>query len=366
MASESSRTVTVLNNAEVESILDMQSCLEAMEDAYRELGSEKAINRPRSHTYFPTESKRWPGFNYRFKSQEGGIEKFGVWALRITSDMAGFATLAGGVRRRKLIPAAAGERYVGLIYLFDMETTEPLGIIQDSFIQKMRVGATSGIGLKYLAREDSSILGLFGSGWQAEAHLEAICQLRTIREVRVYSPTAEHRKKFAEAMARKVNVEIRAVDRPDQVVRGADIVMAATATVDPVFDGKLIEPGMHVGCIVASDKTQKRRELDDEAIAQCDLVVITSREQAKYDEQPDIHGAVQKGILSWERIYELSELIVGKAPRRSDPKQVTLFNNNVGMGIQFAALGSKVLELAKKAGLGRKIPAEWFLEETSP
>jgi ornithine cyclodeaminase/alanine dehydrogenase-like protein (mu-crystallin family) len=366
MGDTSKGTVTILNNAEVESLLDMGSCLEAMEEAYRQLGSNQAINRPRSHTYFPVESKSWPGFNYRFKSQEGGVEKCGVWALRITSDMAGFATLTGGVRRRKLIPAAAGERYVGLIFLFDMETTEPLAIIQDSFIQKMRVGATSGIGLKYLAREDSQVLGLFGSGWQAEAHVEAISRLRKLREVRVYSPTAEHRKKFAEVMTPKVDVEIRAVDRPDQAVKGADIVMAATATVDPVFDGRLVEPGMHVGCIVASDKTQKRRELDDEAIARCDLVVVTSREQAEYDEQPDIYGAVEKGILSWERIYELSELVVGKAPGRSDPKQVTLFNNNVGMGIQFAALGAKVLEQAEKAGLGRKIPSDWFLEETSP
>jgi len=364
--SASSPMVTILSNADVESVLDMRSCLEAMEDAYRQLGSNRAINRPRSHTYFPAESKTWPGFNYRFKSQEGGIEKFAVWALRITSDMAGFATLAGGVRRRKLIPAAAGDRYVGLIFLFDMETTEPLAIIQDSFIQKMRVGATSGIGLKYLAREDSQILGLFGSGWQAEAHLEAICQLRKLTEVRVYSPTAEHRKRFAEVMTPKVDVEIRAVDRPAEAVRGADIVMAATAAVDPVFDGKLLEPGMHVGCIVASDKTQKRRELDDQAIERCDLVVVTSREQAHYDEQPDIYGAVQKGILSWERIYELSELVSGKAPRRSRSDQVTLFNNNVGMGIQFAALGAKVLELAEKAGLGKKIPTDWFLEETSP
>jgi ornithine cyclodeaminase/alanine dehydrogenase-like protein (mu-crystallin family) len=358
--------VTVLNNAEVESLLDMRACLEAMEDAYRDLGLNQAINRPRSHTYFPTQSKRWPGFNYRFKSQEGGIEKYGVWALRITSDMAGFAMLPGGVKRRKLMPAAAGTRYVGLIYLFSMETTEPLAIIQDSFIQKLRVGATSGIGVKYLAREDSHVLGLFGSGWQAGAHLEAILLTRDIHEVRVYSPTPEHRRQFAEEMAKKFSIDIRAVERSDEAVRGCDIVMAATATVDSVFDGHLLEPGMHVGSIVASDKTQKRRELDDEAIAKCDVVVVTSREQAVYDEQPDIYGAVQKGILTWEKIAELSELLSGKAVGRTDRSQITLFNNNVGMGIQFAALGAKVLELAEKSGLGTKIPLDWFLEETSP
>ena len=358
--------VTVLNNAEVESLLDMRACLDAMEDAYRDLGSNRAINRPRSHTYFPAPSKRWPGFNYRFKSQEGGIEKYGVWALRITSDMAGFAMLPGGVKRRKLMPAAAGNRYVGLIYLYSMETTEPLAIIQDSFIQKLRVGATSGIGVKYLAREDSHVLGLFGSGWQAGAHLEAILLTRDIQEVRVYSPTPEHRRQFAEEMAKKFSIKIRAVERSDEAVRDCDIVMAATATVDPVFDGKQLEAGMHVGSIVASDKTQKRRELDDEAIAKCDVVVVTSREQAVYDEQPDIYGAVQKGILTWDKIAELSELVSGKAQGRTDKSQITLFNNNVGMGIQFAALGAKVLELAEKSGLGRKIPLDWFLEETSP
>lgn len=358
--------IRVLNNAEVESLLDMRTCLDAMEEAYRELGEQKAINRPRSHTYFPTPSRRWPGFNYRFKSQEGGIEKFGVWALRITSDMAGFAMLPGGVKRRKLMPAAAGERYVGLIYLFSMETTEPLAIIQDSFIQKMRVGATSGIGVKYLARHDSRVLGLFGSGWQAGAHLEAILMTRDIREVKIYSPTPEHKKHFVQEMAKKFSLPIRAVESPEQAVRGSDIVMAATAAVDPVFSGGLLEPGMHVGCIVASDKTQKRRELDDEAVAKCDLVVVTSREQAIYDEQPDIYGAVQKGILSWDRIHELSELASGKVSGRTNRSEITLFNNNVGMGIQFAALGAKVLELAEKSDIGRKIPLDWFLEETSP
>ncbi len=358
--------VTVLNNAEVESLLDMQTCLEAMEEAYRDLGGRKAINRPRSHTYFPTPSKSWPGFNYRFKSQEGGIEKFGVWALRITSDMAGFATLAGGVQRRKLLPAASGDRYVGLILLFNMETTEPIAIIQDSFIQKMRVGATSGVGVKYLAREDSHSVGLFGSGWQASAHLEAICLLRKINQVKVYSPTVDHRRSFAAEWAKKLSLDVRAVDAPAEAVKGADIVMAATATVDSVFDGNLLERGMHVGCIVASDKTQKRRELDDTAIAKCDVVIVTSREQAVYDEQPDIYGAVQKGILSWDRIHELSELVSGKVSGRKERSQITLFNNNVGMGIQFAALGAKVLELAEKSGMGRKIPIDWFLEETSP
>ncbi|MBI3076454.1 MAG: ornithine cyclodeaminase family protein [Deltaproteobacteria bacterium] len=356
----------VLNNAEIESLVGMDAALPAMEAAYRDLGEGAATNRPRSHTYFPVPSQTHPGFSYRFKSQEGGIRGAGVWALRITSDMAGFETLTGGVQRRRLLPAAPGGRYCGLVFLFDMETTELLAVLQDSYLQKLRVGATSAVGVKELAREESRTLGLFGSGWQAGAHLEAICLVREIRQVKVFSPTREHREAFAREMGARFRREVVAVSDPAEAVRGMDIVMAATAAVDAVFDGRLVEPGQHLGCIVASDKTQKRRELDDEAIARCDLVVVGSREHAVYDEQPDIYGVVEKGLLTWEQIHELGEVLTGKAPRRTDPRQVTLFNNNVGMGIQFAALGALVVQRARERGIGREVPSEWFLEETTP
>ncbi|MBI2371380.1 MAG: ornithine cyclodeaminase family protein, partial [Deltaproteobacteria bacterium] len=257
-------------------------------------------------------------------------------------------------------------RYCGLVFLFDMETTELLAVLQDSYLQKLRVGATSAVGVKELAREESRTLGLFGSGWQAGAHLEAICLVREIRQVKVFSPTREHREAFAREMGTRFRREVVAVSDPAEAVRGMDIVMAATAAVDAVFDGRLVEPGQHLGCIVASDKTQKRRELDDEAIARCDLVVVGSREHAVYDEQPDIYGVVEKGLLTWEQIHELGEVLTGKAPRRTDPRQVTLFNNNVGMGIQFAALGALVVKRARERGIGREVPSEWFLEETTP
>ena len=112
-----------------------------------------AANRPRNHTYFPVEDPRHPGFRYRFKSQEGGNVASGVWALRITSDMAGTEMLAGGVKRRRLLPLAAGGTFCGLITLYSMERLEPLAIIHDSYIQKMRVGATSALGIRELANE---------------------------------------------------------------------------------------------------------------------------------------------------------------------------------------------------------------------
>src|ERR1700728_4450453 len=161
----------LLNNEEVEQALTPQDAIAATETIYRELAEGKAINRPRSQTYMPVESKENPGFRYRFKSQEGSGVASGVWALRITSDMAGFSYTAG-VKRRRILPAATGQRWCGLVLLFDLEKLEPVAIMPDGVIQKVRVAAMSAVGAKYLAPEDPQVLGLFGSGWQASAHLE--------------------------------------------------------------------------------------------------------------------------------------------------------------------------------------------------
>src|SRR3972149_12115443 len=119
----------VLSNADVEQVLTLEECLEALEQAYKEYAQRLAANRPRNHTPFPVEDPRYPGFRFRFKSREGGTLPSGVWALRITSDMAGFETLAGGVKRRRLLPAAPGGRFVGLVTLYSLKTPQPPAVI---------------------------------------------------------------------------------------------------------------------------------------------------------------------------------------------------------------------------------------------
>src|SRR5215469_5125054 len=154
----------LLSNQDVEQALSAEDAISATEAIYRELAEGKAINRPRSQTYMPVESKDHPGFRYRFKSQEGSGVSSGVWALRITSDMAGFSYTAG-VKRRRILPVATGNRYCGLVILFDIEKIEPVALMPDGVIQKLRVAALSAVGAKYLAPEKPNTLGLFGSGW---------------------------------------------------------------------------------------------------------------------------------------------------------------------------------------------------------
>jgi ornithine cyclodeaminase/alanine dehydrogenase-like protein (mu-crystallin family) len=358
----------VLSNNDVEKVLNLDDCLASLETAYKELAHNRAANRERTHTYFPVEDERYPGFRFRFKSQEGGAVSSGVWALRITSDMVGVETLAGGVQRRRLIPAAPGGRYVGLVTLYSMTTLEPLCIMHDSVVQKWRVGATSALGIRELSNPDARLAGLFGSGWQAEAHLHAMLRVRpSIKEVRVYSPTIANRKKFVEAQASKVNgVRLVAVDHPREAVDDCDVVTCATAAMDPCFEGGWLKPGAHVTAITSPDGTAMRRELDDVTFDRASRIVVTSKEQILHDNQIDILGPVKRGRLTLDDIPSIGEVLAGKAKGRGGRDDITVFANNTGMGLQFAAVGARVYQLAQRKGLGHQVPTEWFLEDTTP
>ncbi|HLH31708.1 MAG TPA: ornithine cyclodeaminase family protein [Terriglobia bacterium] len=355
----------LLNNEEVEKALTPADTILATENVYRELAEGAAFNRPRSQVYLPVESKANPGFRYRFKSQEGGSSGTGVWALRITSDMAGHSFTAG-VKRRRILPVATGNRYCGLVILFDIERIEPIAIMPDGVIQKMRVAALSAVGAKYLAPAKPKVLGLFGSGWQASAHLEYLCSLFQFDTIKVFSPNEQHRREFAEKMARKLNRKIVAANSARETVDGSDFIQAATASWDAVFDGHWVERGMYVASIGGSDASNKRREIDDETIRRGDVYVVHSKEVARLDQSPDIWEVALKGIKAWDSIYEIQDLLVGKVPGRTSPDQITVFNNNTGAGTQFAAVGSAVVKRAREMGLGRELPTEWFLEDVSP
>ena len=355
----------LLNNEEVDQALTHADALAATEAILGELANGQAINRPRSQTYMPVESKAHPGFKYRFKSQEGGGVGSGVWALRITSDMAGFS-YTNGVKRRRILPVATGNRWVGLVILFDLEKLEPVAIMPDGVIQKMRVAAMSAVGAKYLAPERPKVLGLFGSGWQASAHVQALCDLFPFERVKVYSPNPDNCRKFASEMSELLGRSIEAVACARECVEGSDCIQAATAAWDPVFDGRWVEKGMYVASIGGSDGSNKRREIDDETIRRADLYIVHAKDVAQQDKSPDIWDAAQNGVIAWDDIHEIQELVAGRIKGRTSKDQITLYNNNTGSGIQFAAVGAAVLQRARALGLGRELPTEWFLESVSP
>lgn len=370
----------VLSNAEIESLLTMPACMEALEQAYRAMARKEAINRPRSDMYAPHEM---PDAFYVFKSFDGLYPAAGVAALRLNSDVIAWSRYAGTVRKDKQ-PLADG-RWVGLVLLFSTSTGEPLAIFPDGAVQRMRVGGSNGVAARHLARADAEVYGLLGAGWQAGAQLMAMATARSLREVRVYSPNPEHRAAFAEYYAEKLALPIRAVSTTEEAVRGAHIVGMATNAVGPLLDPSWLEPGMHLSCV-------KRSEIGEEVLGRCDRVVVHSREGAPLNylvgvgdvairshDPLELMERVRKGekIDPTEALgaadpaarpgeAQLAEVVDGQAPRRESAAEINAYVNNVGLGIQFAALGALVYERAVAHGVGHSLPTSWFTETEHP
>ena len=342
----------ILKNADMEGLVTMAQVVSELEVAYAELGRDVAKNAPRARLYVPTAQ---PDTKYFFNNIMGAVPASGVMALRIDSSFIRYHELDG--RRWKDYPGD----FVGLVLLFDLATTELLAMVDDHYISTLRVGGTSGVGARHLAREDAATVGLFGTGAQARTQLEAMCAVRPIRQVRVFSPNPEHRLRFAEEMSGRLDITVRAVSTPTEVVPGADIVIAATNAVDPLFPGELLEPGQHVVAIVGGDVSFERRELESAAVRRAQVRVVNSREQAVGDRQPMFRELVENGELAWEDLVELADIAAGVAPGRQAAEQITLHHNNTGMGIQFAAIGAVLYREAKRQGRGQELPGELFM-----
>ena len=343
----------------------MEECISLLEEGYRDLALGEAQNIPRGRIRFP--AKKEGDLGYLFNCIPGASRRLGICAVRLDSESRYFYRLSerahGGPMR--------DHRHCGLILLFSIETGELVGILPDYTVSGIRVGATSALATKYLAREDARRVAIFGSGKQARANLAGICAVRKIESVRVYSPTPEHRLAFAEEMTEALDVEICAVASAEEAIAGADIVVAATNAVNPVFDGRWLKPGMHVVSIVGADKFAPqihgvpRREIDDVTLKRADIIVVNLLDQIRIDQQGDLYRLLEQGELSWDQIIELPQVVGGSRSGRTSAEQTTLFDNNTGTGLQFAAAGAHILERAKAEGRGREIPTDWFLTDTS-
>ena len=354
----------ILSNEDVADLLSMSECMAALEEAYVELAAGRGVNRIRSDTLAPTARD---GALYGLKSMDGVVPKMGVGAVRINSDILTWPQRHGNARRVK-VPAAPNARYVGLVLLFSTETGEPLAIFPDGVLQRLRVGATNGLGAKYLAREEARTVGLLGSGWQAGGQLLGICAVRPITTIRCYSPDAAHRERFCRAISRELDREVVPVASPQQAVARADVVLCATNSIEPVFFERWLRPGMHISSI-------KRPELEPRAIQRCDRVAIHTRDTRPLQfstrglEIPE--NAAGRGWqlaeeIDFSALPTLPELIAGTAAGRTADDQITGFLNNLGLGYQFAAGGAVIYRKARRAGRGRELPTDWFTEDVHP
>ncbi|WP_158746569.1 ornithine cyclodeaminase family protein [Acidisphaera sp. L21] len=230
----------IIDNATIAELLTMRDCIAVQEKAFAEVVTGESVSRPRLDTFSPCE--RSDGY-HRFGSIEGSSG--GIHAVRMKSDIMTWPKAADGSWSEHKYCVEPGI-YCGLILLFSTANGAPLAILNDGYLQHMRVGAAAGIGARLLSRPDSHTVALIGSGGMAETVLQAMVEVRPIDKVRVFSRSSEKRERFAARMAAELGLQVEAVATAQDAVRGADIVATATDSMLPVVHGEWLEPGMHV------------------------------------------------------------------------------------------------------------------------
>lgn len=312
----------LLTEDDVAKLLTMVDAIEAVEDALHEQGAGSAESLPRRRLRTPS----------------------GVLHL-----MAGSAPGLGYLGLKAYTTFAGAARFVVLLY--DARDGRLVALVQADRLGQIRTGAASGVATRHLALADASTVGIFGTGWQARSQLEAMRTARSVRLVKAYGRDRERREAFCNEMTALLGVEVRPVERPEQAVEGAQIVVTATTSAQPVFDGHLLEPGTHVNAM--GSNSLLKREVDEVTVRRADLVVVDSIEQAKL-ESGDLLGPIERGQLSWERVRELDEVVVGRAGRRTR-EEITLFESH-GLGIEDVAVAARTNELARERGGGVEVP----------
>ncbi len=355
----------LINNETVARILDMPGCMAALETGYRDLINERAVYRGRYDVFVPNDD---PKRMYRWGTMEGASRSFETFAIRMKSDMLEWPE-GKTVEKYCMEPGT----FCGFVMVFSTRNGEPLAIINDGIIQHMRVGGCAGLGVKYLAREDSAVVGILGSGGMARTYLLAFNEVRRIHEVRVYSPTKKNRDVFATQMGEKLGLKIVPVERVEHAVRGCDIVATCTDSIQVVVnDPSWIEPGMHLTCV-------KSNEWNPDIVNKSDLVIKMGRATMVLDvgmrriggeaalvagNEEEIKRIANPKVDIFSADFPvLTDVISGKIKGRTDNDQVSFFANSGTQGLQFASTSGYVVREAKRRGMGQEIPTDWFLQD---
>jgi ornithine cyclodeaminase len=312
-----------LNESDVGTLLTMPLALEAVEEAHRELALGRAVDIPRQRTRLPQTAL------HILQGALPGLDAIGYKAY--TSNRSGVRFLV------HVFSAASGALRVVL-------AADRLGM--------MRTGAASGVATRWLARPDAETLGVFGAGWQAEGHIEAIAAVRPLRLVKVYARNAERLKAFCEKMSERLQIAVVAAASPEETVRGSDIVGTVTTAAAPLFDAKWLAAGTHINA--AGSNSLIRREVGEDVLKACHAIVVDSVDSA-LKEAGDLLPALEKGRLAERDLIEIGDVIVGRHPGRTSREQITLFESQ-GMAIQDIALAVRLEALARARGLGVELP----------
>ena len=313
-----------ISESEVRAVLTMSTAIEAVEDISRKQASGEVAVHPRR----------------RFELPGGGFFHY----------MAAADFSAGFVAMKQYTFVSGKIRF--MVPLYEMRTGDLVAMIEADYMGQLRTGAASGVATKYLSRQNSRVAAIIGTGGQARTQLEAIAAVRKLESARVYGRNSDKRERFSAEMSEWLGFPVENATSSNEAVRGADILCTATTAANPVVSGQDLSPGVHINAIGANHA--HKRELDDEAVASADVIVVDSIEQSR-QEAGDLILAFRSDEVCWTGVKKLSDVVAKKTPGRTSDTEVTLFKSN-GIASWDLAVAMKVYALTKEKGLGRELP----------
>ncbi len=355
-----------LSNADVMEVLDIQLTISALRIGYDDLRRGEAAFIPRIDLWAAT------GRDYDYHqwgSMTGVCQSFETVAVRIKSDIHSWE---GGVQSKY---SSKPGLFSGIILLYSTTDGAPYALIQDGFLQHLRVGGSAGLGTELLAREDASVVGMLGSGGMARTYLQAIAEIRDLSRVKVYSPTEANRNRYAQEMSEQLGIDVIPVDTPEAAIRESDIVTTATDSMSPTFDANWVSPGAHVNILT-------RRELSPSLLSRCNRIIqlgdvsvpfgatIPGMEWSAGNVGSFVSGSPEdRARIPQAKVAEtgsyptMLQVQQGLAEGRTSADDITLFVNTGTQGVQFSSVGAATYRAARERGLGTEFPTEWFLED---
>jgi ornithine cyclodeaminase/alanine dehydrogenase-like protein (mu-crystallin family) len=316
------RAPLFLTEEDVQRLVTVKDAIATLEELFATWPDQTTINMPRQRAKVGTGMFNLMGASYGPK---------GVFGLK--------AYYGGG--------NAAGARYHALIY--SAADGKLLAMIECDALGQMRTGAASGLATKLLANADAKTLAVIGSGRQALTQVAAVCAVRPIDAVRVFSPNAAHREGFA----RDIELELRVAAQPaasgEAAVSGADVAITITKAVEPVLRADWLKPGAHVNA--AGANSGNRREVDPDTVLRASLRATDQVAQA-HGEAGEYRDLVAAGKLAWSDIVELGDLVTKKAAGRKSPTDITLFKS-LGIALEDVAFGELAYRRALERGVGK-------------
>lgn len=317
-----------LSAENVRQALPMPDAIVAMRDAFAQLSDGQVTLPPRQHMEAPNEH----GTALVMSCYSSALKLFTLKFLTVFSQ-----------NRQQGLPLIQA-----LVILSDSTTGAHLAVMDGASLTAIRTGAASGLATDLLARSEATTLAVFGAGVQARTQLQAVCCVRTIRQIRVYDADQTAAERFAAAMEQELRLPVACAASPVEAVADADVICTATTSQTPVFEDGFLKPGTHINAV--GSYRPEVAEISSATVSRA-RVVVDHRASA-LEEAGDLLQPLRQGLIQEAHFgAELGEVVLGRSPGRRNNEEITLFKS-VGVAIQDLCAAACTLKNARRLGIG--------------